>query len=156
MSVGFEWLLPLITPVVNLNVAWKRLGQVLKQLRTVSVLGVHQQVVFVRQRLARPRIDRGWLEDERHPRLVAPVTPFAYPGVSEERWRPLQLSLLCSQIVSAAVHGVPPGKQLSLDIDPHPALIDSNQAHHLTLVINELTTNRLKHAREMPRCWKSS
>jgi hypothetical protein len=49
---------------VNLNVAWKDFSQVLEQLRSVTILGVDQQVIRIRQRLAWPGIDRVWPQDD--------------------------------------------------------------------------------------------
>jgi hypothetical protein len=49
---------------VDLDVARERFGQMLEQLRTVSVLGVDQQVIFIRQWLPGPGIDRLWPPDD--------------------------------------------------------------------------------------------
>lgn len=68
--------------------------------------------------------------------------------LSASGWRPLEISALCQQVVSAALQGVPLGKRINVEITPSRVQINSNQAHHLTLVINELTTNSMKYALE--------
>lgn len=66
--------------------------------------------------------------------------------LSASGWRPLEISALCQQVVSAALQGVPLGKRIHVEITPSRVQISSNQAHHLTLIINELTTNTIKYA----------
>lgn len=68
--------------------------------------------------------------------------------LSASGWRPLEISGLCRQVVSAALQGIPLGKRINVEITPSRVQINSNQAHHLTLVINELTTNSMKYALE--------
>ena len=63
-SSGLEQLLASVTSVVDLNVTRKDFSQVLQQLRPVTVLGVDQQVVRIRQGLAWPGIDRVWPEGD--------------------------------------------------------------------------------------------
>ncbi|NJK95490.1 MAG: sensor histidine kinase [Bacteroidales bacterium] len=66
--------------------------------------------------------------------------------LSAQNWQPLEISDLCNQIIRAAKHGTPPDKKVNLFITPTSIKLNSNQSHHLTLVINELTTNSIKHA----------
>lgn len=66
--------------------------------------------------------------------------------LSAQNWQPLELSLLCNQVIQAAISGTPPGKKVQIQISRTKIKVNSNQAHHLTLVINELTTNSIKHA----------
>jgi two-component sensor histidine kinase len=69
--------------------------------------------------------------------------------LSATGWRPLELSRLCEQVIEAALTGVPRGKRVQVsvhDAAPSSLRINSSQAHHLTLVINELATNTIKHA----------
>ena len=68
--------------------------------------------------------------------------------LSASGWRPLEVSELCRQVVNAALQGLPLGKRIDVRIMPSQVRIDSNQAHHLTLVINELATNAVKYALE--------
>lgn len=63
-------------------------------------------------------------------------------------WRPLEIERLCRQVVNATLHGLPLEKRIDVKISPSQARINSNQAHHLTMVIHELTTNTMKYALE--------
>ncbi len=67
--------------------------------------------------------------------------------LSASGWRPLLLSRLCEEVIHAALQGVPFDVNISMNIQDSPIRVNSNQAHHLTLVINELVTNTLKYAR---------
>ena len=53
------------------------------------------------------------------------------------------MSHLCEQIVSGVLKTHK--KAVELNISPSAVRVDSDQAHHLTLVINELATNSIKH-----------
>jgi PAS domain S-box-containing protein len=66
--------------------------------------------------------------------------------LSASGWRPLLLSRLCEQVINAVLQSVPLNTKISMEIKDSPVRVNSNQAHHLTLVINELATNTLKHA----------
>jgi len=66
--------------------------------------------------------------------------------LSAQNWQPLEISDLCNQVIRAATYGTPPGKKINIYITPTKIKLNSNQSHHLTLVINELTTNSIKHA----------
>jgi len=68
--------------------------------------------------------------------------------LSASGWRPLEVGELCRQVVDAALQGVPLGKRIDVKLSPSRVRINSNQAHHLTLVVNELTTNTVKYAME--------
>jgi len=59
-------------------------------------------------------------------------------------WQPLYLSRLCEQVIREVLksHEV----DAVLNISPSDVKIDSDQAHNLALVINELATNSLKYA----------
>ncbi len=63
---------------------------------------------------------------------------------SASNWQPLNLSDLCKHIVREVLK--PHISELTLEIAESTVSVDSNQAHYLTLVINELATNSLKHA----------
>ncbi len=66
--------------------------------------------------------------------------------LSASGWRPLSLSRLCRELVEAGLRSAPLGVHISMDIEDSPVRVNSNQAHHLTLVINELVINTLKYA----------
>lgn len=61
-------------------------------------------------------------------------------------WHSLALSELCKRVVQGALQGLPASKRIKLDVSPSKVKVNSRQAHHLTLVLNELATNTLKHA----------
>lgn len=66
--------------------------------------------------------------------------------LSDTGWKPLNVSELCTKIIALVFQGLPIGKTASYDIDSTPLYIDSDQAQHLTLVINELAMNTVKHS----------
>ncbi|WP_231716584.1 PAS domain S-box protein [Desulfosarcina alkanivorans] len=63
---------------------------------------------------------------------------------SASNWQPLFLSQLCRQIIKGNIDSNTAAIKLS--VSASDVLVDSNQAHHLSMVINELTTNTLKYA----------
>jgi len=65
--------------------------------------------------------------------------------LSQSGWKPLLLSELCMSIIGGAMQSVPVDKKVDITISPSKVKVNSTQAHHLTLVINELTTNVVKH-----------
>lgn len=65
--------------------------------------------------------------------------------LSSYGWQPLKICDLCQEVVNATLQGFLIEKSIDLEISPSPLLINSNQAHHLTLVINELATNTIKY-----------
>jgi two-component sensor histidine kinase len=56
----------------------------------------------------------------------------------------LLLSQLCEQIISGVLK--PYANDIKLKVAASQVLVDSNQAHHLGMVINELATNSVKYA----------
>jgi PAS domain S-box-containing protein len=66
--------------------------------------------------------------------------------LSASAWRPLLLSQLCDEVVRGALTSVPLSKKIELSITPSSEKLNSRQAHHLTLVLNELATNSAKQA----------
>lgn len=68
--------------------------------------------------------------------------------LSASGWRPLEIYELCRQVVDAALKGAPFGRRMRVKVMPSTIRINSNQAHHLTLIINELATNSMKYAFE--------
>nr|MBC8485713.1 PAS domain S-box protein [Bacteroidota bacterium] len=65
--------------------------------------------------------------------------------LSESGWLSLNLGHLCEQVIKASVSCIPDSNLINFNVSPSAILINSNQAHHLTLVINELITNSIKH-----------
>jgi two-component sensor histidine kinase len=65
--------------------------------------------------------------------------------LSASEWAPLSLSELTAQVIRSSLRMLPRDKQVSVDVTPSPVLVTSDQAHNLTLVINELATNTVRH-----------
>ena len=65
--------------------------------------------------------------------------------LSESGWLSLNLGHLCEQVIKASISCIPNSYLINFNVSPSAILINSNQAHHLTLVINELITNSIKH-----------
>lgn len=63
---------------------------------------------------------------------------------SDSNWQPLFLSQLCERMISGVLR--PYTADIKLNISASKVRVDSNQAHHLSMVINELATNTLKYA----------
>ncbi len=66
--------------------------------------------------------------------------------LSATEWRPVPLRSLCDDIVRATIHAVAQHQMPVMHVTAPEVAIQSEQAHHLALVINELTINSLKHA----------
>ncbi len=69
-----------------------------------------------------------------------------YQLLSAGGWRPLPITRLCEEVIRGAVDFTSDGERIDVRIDPSPICVDSNQAHHIALIVNELTTNVIKHA----------
>ncbi|MBT4285997.1 MAG: PAS domain S-box protein [Deltaproteobacteria bacterium] len=65
--------------------------------------------------------------------------------LSDNKWSSLNLSHLCQEIVNSAIKPYPKLKKCDINISPSPVEISSGEAHHLSLVLNELATNSTKH-----------
>ena len=65
--------------------------------------------------------------------------------LSESGWGPLNLNLLCEQIIRASLSCLPNSNLVVFNVSPTKIRVNSDQAHHLALVINELITNSLKY-----------
>jgi len=65
--------------------------------------------------------------------------------LSESGWLSLNLGHLCEQVIKASISCLPNSNLINFNVSLSAILINSNQAHHLTLVINELITNSIKH-----------
>ncbi|MBU3915540.1 PAS domain-containing protein [bacterium] len=67
--------------------------------------------------------------------------------LSAKEWSPLNLSDLCEEIIYTTIKAHTGLKKSQINVTPSPVVINSAEAHHLGLVINELTTNSLKFAK---------
>ena len=65
--------------------------------------------------------------------------------LSASEWAPLRLSELTAQVIRSSLKTLPHGKRVSVDVTPSPVQVTPDQAHDMTLVINELATNTVKH-----------
>ena len=68
--------------------------------------------------------------------------------LTKSNWQPLNLNLLCNKIINASIDCLHCSNITDINISPSTVLISSNQAYHLTLVINELITNSLKYGKK--------
>jgi PAS domain S-box-containing protein len=66
--------------------------------------------------------------------------------LSQSEWTPLLLSALTSEIIQSTLQTLPRDKHISVDVAQSPVRVTPEQARNLALVINELTTNTIKHA----------
>ncbi len=74
----------------------------------------------------------------------------AHSMLSASQWTPLLLSELARQVIHSTLRALAYNNHsVSVKVLPSPVRITSDQAHHIALVINELTTNTLKHALAM-------
>jgi len=65
--------------------------------------------------------------------------------LSVSEWAPLSLSELVAQVIHSSLQMLPRDRRVSINVAPSPARVTPDQAHNLALVINELTTNTVKH-----------
>jgi two-component sensor histidine kinase len=65
--------------------------------------------------------------------------------LSSSKWRPISITELCDKIIKEFIKGVPFGKTVKYDLSISNVTISSDQAHHLTLVLNELVINTSKY-----------
>ncbi len=70
----------------------------------------------------------------------------AHTMLSEGKWEPLKVTQLCTNVINATIKSQLSSKTVNIAITPSEIYVDSNQAHHLAMVINELATNSLKYA----------
>lgn len=66
--------------------------------------------------------------------------------LSASGWTPLELSELARQVIRSAAQALPWDKHLSVNISPSQVKVTPEQARNLALIINELTTNTIRHA----------
>ena len=65
--------------------------------------------------------------------------------LSESGWGPLNLNLLCEQVIIASLSCFPNSNLVVFNVSPTKIRVNSDQAHHLAIAINELITNSLKY-----------
>jgi PAS domain S-box-containing protein len=66
--------------------------------------------------------------------------------LTSSSWRPLGLTRLAEEVVKGTLRGLSYEGEVKVEVAQSEEVVDSDQAHHLTLVLNELTTNSVKHA----------
>ena len=66
--------------------------------------------------------------------------------LSESEWQPLKIAEICENVINATFKSINSLKEIKITIAPSEVRVESYQSHHLALVINELTTNSMKHA----------
>jgi PAS domain S-box-containing protein len=71
----------------------------------------------------------------------------AHTLLSQSGWRPLPVSELVRAVILALAPALPDTHGFDLEITGPPLRISPEQAHHLALVISELTTNAMKYGR---------
>lgn len=64
--------------------------------------------------------------------------------LSATNWNPLRLDDICHNIIKGIL--VQRSRAIELKVSPSKVMMDSSQAHHLSMIINELTTNMIKYA----------
>ncbi|MCB0167551.1 MAG: GAF domain-containing protein [Anaerolineae bacterium] len=65
--------------------------------------------------------------------------------LSDGEWAPLSLDKLAEQIIHSAIHALTLYQNVVVEISPSPVRVTPAQAHYLAMVLNELTTNAIKH-----------
>ncbi|MCB9104903.1 MAG: sensor histidine kinase [Anaerolineales bacterium] len=65
--------------------------------------------------------------------------------LSDAEWAPLALDKLAEQIIHSALHALTLYQNVAVKISPSPVQVTPAQAHYLAMVLNELTTNAIKH-----------
>lgn len=66
--------------------------------------------------------------------------------LSASEWAPLLLTDLTAQVIRSSLQMLPRDKRVTVEVTPSPVHVTAERAHHLALVINELTTNTIKYA----------
>ncbi|MGV1100040.1 sensor histidine kinase [Thiovibrio sp. JS02] len=66
--------------------------------------------------------------------------------LSSVKWQPLLLTNLCESIIRETLKGLSAASAFSLSVSPSEIRVDSDQAHSLAMIVNELCTNTMKYA----------
>ncbi len=75
----------------------------------------------------------------------------AHRLLSQSSWAPLRVDRLAEKIITAALSANPSTLPAQVQITPGPCEISPRQSSSLALVLNELTTNSIKHGRVKDR-----
>lgn len=66
--------------------------------------------------------------------------------LSASEWAPLSFNQIADRVIHSSLRLLPPDKSFKVKLMPSDALVTAKQAHHLALILNELTTNTAKYA----------
>ncbi len=66
--------------------------------------------------------------------------------LSATEWAPLPLDDLVNRVIHSSLQMLPFDKHVAVNVSTADARISSDRAHHLAMIINELTTNTVKYA----------
>jgi two-component sensor histidine kinase len=101
-------------------------------------------LLYAQQRRAQPDQADGEIMVEE---LINQISGLAkvHDLLSAAEWSPIALDELARQIISTALKAVPSYQRVTVDVPPSPLKVTPRQANSLALIINELTTNTLKH-----------
>lgn len=114
--------------------------------RVKNNLGAILGLLYVEQRHAPPEARPAYapiLE-----RLTQRVTSLAqiHQMLTAADWAPLLLSELAQRIIYQTARAMTHQTKIGVEISPSPVCLSPNQAHHIALIINELTINTIEHA----------
>jgi PAS domain S-box-containing protein len=70
----------------------------------------------------------------------------AHHLLSAAEWSPLLLSELTEEVIDTGLQTLPLDEYVSVEVSSSPVRVTPRQANNLALVVNELTTNSVKHA----------
>ena len=103
-------------------------------------------LLYVERRHAPPEVQAAFqpLVDDLSQRVMSLAK--VHHMLSAAEWQPLALSELAEQLIHTVVRNSLHDARVIVDVTPSPVRVSPAQAHHLALVISELTTNTLKHA----------
>ena len=67
--------------------------------------------------------------------------------LSSSEWKPLPLDTLCDNVIRETCKILAAPRPAQVTVAPSPVRVNSDQAHYLAMILNELTTNTMKYAR---------
>jgi two-component system, sensor histidine kinase PdtaS len=65
--------------------------------------------------------------------------------LSSSEWKPLPLDQLCMSVIKETLKAVAASRFIELTVSPSEICVDSDQAHSLAMILNELSTNTIKY-----------